>query len=334
MAEAVIEVRRGDTVESQHRVHIAVVDGRGRLRAHAGDVGYVAFARSAIKPLQAVPLIEDGVADRFGFTEAELALCCASHSGEPRHIATVDAMLRKVGVVEEALACGSHEPLGRQAALDMAKQRQEPTRVHNNCSGKHTGMLALARMHGWSLTGYHEAGHPVQERMQQELARWAELDEDQIETAVDGCGVVTFALPIDRLAGAFARFAAAARRGEDAPARIVQAMVRNPEYVAGTDRLCTELMRVARGRIFAKVGAEGVYCAGVPGAELGIALKVEDGAVRAAEPALIATMKALAVLSDDEVADLARFAEPDIMNTRGEKVGVLRARIRLEAHHE
>ncbi len=334
MAEAIIEVRRGDVVESVHHVHIAVMDGHGRLRAHAGDPALVAFARSAIKPMQTVPLIEDGAADRFGFTEAEIAMCCASHSGEPRHVAAVDAMLRKVGASEESLACGPHEPLGRHAAQDLAKQRLEPTRVHNNCSGKHTGMLALARAHGWELTGYHRAGHPVQERMQLELARWSELKADEMETAVDGCGVVTFALPLDRLARAFARFAAAARKGDAAPARIVQAMVRNPEYVAGTDRLCTELMRVARGRIFAKVGAEGVYCAGVPGAELGIALKVEDGAVRAAEPALIATLKALAVLSDDEVAALARFAEPDITNTRGERVGVLRARVRLEAHHE
>jgi L-asparaginase II len=333
MAEAVIEVRRGDTVESRHHVHIAVVDGNGRLRASSGAAGFVAFARSAIKPMQTVPLIEDGAADRFGFTEAEIALCCASHSGEPRHVTAVDAMLRKVGAMEEALACGPHEPLGRQAAAELARQRSEPTRVHNNCSGKHTGMLALARMHGWPLAGYHEAGHPVQDRMQQELARWAELPADEMETAVDGCGVVTFALPLDRMARAFGRFAAAARRGDDAPARIVQAMTRNPEYVAGTDRLCTELMRVARGRVFVKVGAEGVYCAGVPGAELGIALKVEDGALRAAEPAIIATLKALAILSDDEVADLARFAEPDITNTRGETVGVLRARIQLEAHH-
>jgi L-asparaginase II len=243
-------------------------------------------------------------------------------------------MLRKVGVMEEALACGAHTPMGRQAAQELAEQRAQPTRVHNNCSGKHTGMLALARVHNWPLTGYHQAGHAVQDRMQQELARWTEMNADDLETAVDGCGVVTFALPIDRLARGFARFAAAARRGDDAPARVVQAMVRNPEYVAGTDRLCTELMRVGRGRIFAKVGAEGVYCAGVPGAELGIALKVEDGATRAAEPALIATLQALAVLSEDEVAELARFAEPDITNTRGEQVGMLRARIKLEAHHE
>lgn len=333
MAEAFIEVRRAELVESLHRVHIAVVDGDGRLRAHAGDPAFVAFARSAIKPMQAVPLIEDGVVERFGFTEAELALCCASHSGEARHVDAVQGMLRKIGASEEVLACGPHLPLGKQAALELAERQLQPTRVHNNCSGKHTGMLALARVHGWPLPGYHELDHPVQQRMLRELARWAEMPPDEIGVAVDGCGVVTFALPIDRLGLAFARFAAAARRGENAPARIVQAMTRNPEYVAGTDRMCTELMRVARGRIFAKVGAEGVYCAGIPGAELGIALKVEDGATRAAEPALIAVLKALAILSDDEVADLARFADPDITNTRGEQVGVLRARIHLETSH-
>ncbi|HEY0672375.1 MAG TPA: asparaginase [Longimicrobiales bacterium] len=334
MAEAVVEVRRGDIVESRHEVHIAVVDGSGRLRAHAGNPGLVAFARSTIKPMQTVPIIEDGAAERFAFTEPELALCCASHSGEPRHVAVVEGMLRKIGAAEDALACGPHVPMGRAAAEELAEKRLEPRRVHNNCSGKHAGMLALARVNGWPLAGYHEAGHPVQERMQQELARWAEMDADDLGTAVDGCGVITFALPVERLALAFARFAAAARRGDTTASTVVQAMMRNPEYIAGTDRMCTELMRVARGRIFAKVGAEGVYCAGIPGAELGIALKVDDGATRAAEPALIATLNALAILSDDEVADLALFAEPDISNTRGERVGELRARIRLEAHHE
>jgi L-asparaginase II len=334
MAKAIIEVWRGELVESQHHVHIAVVDGGGRLRAYAGDPDTVTFARSAIKPMQTVPIIEDGAADQFGFTDAELALCCASHSGESRHVAAVTDMLRKVGAAEEALACGPHIPLGKEAARELAEKGEAPTRVHNNCSGKHTGMLALARVHGWPLAGYQQADHPVQQRMQREVAQWAEVAADEMPTAVDGCGVVTFALKLERLAHAFARFAVFARRAENAPSKIVQAMVRNPEYVGGTDRLCTELMRVARGRVFAKVGAEGVYCAGVPGAELGMALKVEDGATRAAEPALIATLKALAILADDEVADLARFAEPDITNTRGERVGVLRARIALEPRHE
>jgi L-asparaginase II len=334
MAEAVVEVSRGDLIESRHRVHIAVVDGNGRLRAHAGDPSLVAFARSAIKPMQAVPLIEDGAAERFQFTDVELALCCASHSGESRHVHAVHGMMRKVGISEDALACGAHEPMGKQAARELVEQSTPPTRVHNNCSGKHVGMLALAQMHGWPLAGYHEVDHPVQQRMQTELARWTGMDAEDFGTAVDGCGVVTFALPIEKMAFAFARFAATARTGKDAAAQIVQAMVRNPEYVAGTDRLCTALMRIARGRVFAKVGAEGVYCAGVPGAELGIALKVEDGATRAAEPALIATLKALAILSDDEVAELAAFAEPVITNTRDERVGALRAIVKLQAHHE
>jgi L-asparaginase II len=334
MAEAVVEVFRGDLVESRHRVHIAVVDGAGRLRAQAGDAQLTAFARSAIKPMQAAPILEDGAAAQFAFNDIEVALCCASHSGEVRHVDAVHNMLRKVGVAETALACGAHIPMGKQAAEDLAERGEAPTRVHNNCSGKHAGMLALAQKHGWSLSGYHEADHPVQQRMQQELAGWTEMNEDDLGVAVDGCGVITFAMPIERLARAFARFAAAARRGDTVPASIVQAMVRNPEYVAGSARLCTELMRVARGRVFAKVGAEGVYCAGIPGAELGIALKVEDGATRAAEPALIATLKALAILSDDEVADLAAFAEPDITNTRDERVGTLRARIQLQAHHD
>jgi L-asparaginase II len=334
MAEAVVEVYRGDIIESRHRVHVAVVDSQGRLRAHAGDPRLAAFARSAIKPMQTVPLVSDGVAERFEFDDVEIAICCASHNGELRHTQTVQGMMRKVGVSEGALACGPHVPMGKQAAHDLADRGMKPTRVHNNCSGKHVGMLALAQMRGWPLAGYHQQGHPVQSRMQQELANWTEMDADDLVTAVDGCGVVTFGLPIGRLALAFAKFAGAARAGDGPAATVVKAMTKNPEYVAGTARLCTELMRVSDGRVFAKVGAEGVYCAGVPGAELGIALKVEDGAIRAAEPALIATLKALAILSDDEVADLAAFAEPDVTNTRDERVGGLRARIKLEPHHD
>jgi L-asparaginase II len=333
MAEAVVEVSRGNIVESRHRVHIAVVDSGGRLRAHAGDPAFIAFARSAIKPMQAIPVIADGAAERFQFTDVELAMCCASHSGEQRHVQAVQGMLRKVGISEESLACGAQVPLGKQAAQDLADRGLKPTRVHNNCSGKHAGMLALAQVQGWPLAGYHEPDHPVQRRMMEEMTTWTDMDADEIGVGVDGCGVVTFALSVESMALAFARFARAARMRTEPAAQIVSAMVQNPEYVAGTARLCTELMRATHGRVFAKVGAEGVYCAGVPGAELGVALKVEDGATRAAEPALIATLKALAILADDEVAGLARFAEPDITNTREEIVGGLRAHVRLEAHH-
>ena len=318
MRQSVIEVFRGSTIESVHHVHVAVVDANGTLRAKSGNADFVGFARSAVKPLQALPLVEDGVADHFGFTEQELSLSCASHNGEALHVEAARSMLRKVGAGEEALACGPQE--GRPK-----------TRVHNNCSGKHAGMLGLAHFYGWPMHGYHLAEHPVQQRMLAEMSRWTGIDKEDIPLAVDGCGITTFALPIRAMARAFAGFAAGARRHDKATSRIVNAMTQHPEYVGGSNRLCTDLMRIATGRIFAKVGAEGVYCAGVPGAELGIALKVEDGAWRAAEPALIAVLRILGLVADEEIAQLSRWAEPDVLNTRDEVVGGLRARIHLEA---
>ena len=331
MGEARVEVWRGAQVESVHRVSVAVCACDGQLRAHAGDPELNILARSAVKPLQALPLVEDGVADQFGLTPAELALCCASHSGEPRHIELAESILRKIGASEEALACGPHAPFHEPSARALRAAGSEPRRIHNNCSGKHAGMLALARMHGWPLTGYHLPTHPVQQRMLLEVARWSGVPQDGIATATDGCGVVTFGAPLRALAFAFARFAAAARRNENGPARIVQAMTKSPEIVAGTGRLDTEVMRATTGRVFLKVGAEGIYLVGVPGAELGIALKAEDGAQRAAEPALLAVLRGLSLLSDDELAGLSRFAEPSIQNTRGEEVGAVRAVVRLEA---
>ena len=331
MGEARVEVWRGTQVESVHRVSVAVCGGDGQLRAHAGDPELSIFARSAVKPLQALPLVEDGVADRFGLTQAELALCCASHSGEPRHVELAESILRKIGAAEEALACGPHTPFHEPSARALREAGSEPGRIHNNCSGKHGGMLALARMHGWPLTGYHQPAHAVQQRMLQEIARWTGLTPDEVGTATDGCGVVTFAAPLRALAFAFARFSAAARRNEAGPARIVQAMTKSPEVVAGTGRLDTEVMRATAGRLFVKVGAEGIYLAGVPGAELGIALKAEDGAQRAAEPALLAVLRGLSLVSDDELAGLSRFAEPSIQNTRGDVVGAVRAVVKLEA---
>jgi L-asparaginase II len=325
-----VEVWRGELVESRHRVSVAVVDGEGRLRAHAGDTAMLVYARSSIKPMQALPLIEDEIIERFGLTDAELALACASHSGEPRHIDGVRSMLAKIGLREDALACGPHAPFHDGSATELRRRGIEPGRVHNNCSGKHAGMLALARGNQWPVAGYQEHSHPVQQRMLEVIAEWSGVPAEDVSMAVDGCGVTTFALPLQRLAHAFARLATAARRGADAPTRVVQAMTRHPEMVGGTDRLCTNLMRVAAGRMFVKVGAEGVYCAGVPGAELGVALKIEDGATRAAEPALVAVLQQLALLTDEDLAALDGYATPAVHNTRGELVGCVRAEIDLE----
>jgi L-asparaginase II len=326
----VVEVWRGEVIESRHRVHVAVVGADGKVRARAGDIELIVYARSAVKPIQALPLLEDGAADQFALTSKELALCCASHSGEPKHVEAAAGILKKLGLDGDALACGPHAPFHEGSARALRERGLEPTRLHNNCSGKHAGMLALARSHGWPAAGYQRDDHPVQQRMLREMSRWASLPADDIVTAIDGCGVVTFALPLVSLAGAFARLAAAARAGDAAATPIVEAMVHWPDYVGGTERLCTQLMRSADRRIFAKVGAEGVYCAGIPGAELGIALKVEDGATRAAEPALLAVLRTLALLSDEDMAGLKRWSEPDLTNTRGERVGAIRTTLRLQ----
>jgi len=330
-ATGVVEVWRGDIVESRHTIHIAVVDADGKIRASANDADRISYSRSAVKPFQAAPLVDEGAADRFELTAAELALCCASHSGEPRHVEAARSMLRKIGASEDALACGPHAPFHEASAKALREAGQQPARIHNNCSGKHAGMLALAQHMGWPLAGYHDLAHPVQQRILREIAAWTELPADDIPVGVDGCGVATFGGPLSRFAAAFARFAAAARRNNNTAARIVTAMTQNPEYVAGTGRLCTDLMRVANGRIFAKVGAEGVYLAGIPGAELGIGIKVEDGSMRAAEPALIGTLRVLNLLSEEEAGALDLYREPRLRNTRGEEVGFVRADIRLAA---
>lgn len=330
MTKVQVEVLRGDAVESQHQVHVAVVDETGALLAESGEVELLTFARSAIKSIQAMPLIEDGVAERFSFTDAELALAMASHGGEPFHVAAARSMLEKIGATEEELACGPHSPYHEPSARALRESGARPGRVHNNCSGKHAGMLALATAHGWARAGYHELAHPVQQRMLRETVRWSGVEAERVATGVDGCGVVTFGLPLSALARTFAALGAAAWRGEAGAPRLVTAMVRHPEYVAGTDRLCTDLMRVTEGRVIAKVGAEGVYCAGVPELGLGIALKVEDGAKRAAEPALLGVLRMLDLIDAVEHEKLLGYAEPVLTNTRGEEVGRLRPVVALE----
>jgi L-asparaginase II len=327
---ATVAVMRNRHVESIHRVHVAVVHAERGLVASAGDAGFVSFVRSAIKMFQALPLVEDDGVERFGLSGEELALCAASHNGERFHVDAARSILRKAGAHEDLLACGAHPPMHPAAAERLAADGERPGRIHNNCSGKHAGMLAFAAVHGWPADGYHRLEHPVQQRVLDTLASWSGVAPESVSIGIDGCGLPTFALPLDSVATACARFAAAAADGVSAPARITAAMTRHPEYVAGTGRLCTDLMKAAGGRLFAKVGAEGYYCAGAPAARLGIAIKVEDGARRAVEPALLAVLHALDLISTSELATLAQYANAEVLNTRGEVVGALAAHVSLE----
>ncbi|MFO7892538.1 MAG: asparaginase [Longimicrobiales bacterium] len=333
MSAVQVEVTRGGVVESVHRVDVAVMKGEA-LVARAGSSDRVMFARSAVKPFQALPLVDDGVIARFGLGPEHLALACASHSGEPRHVEVARSTLDAIGLPESALACGPHPPFDDRAAARLRAEGQDPGRIHNNCSGKHAGMLALVVAHGWPAEGYHRPEHPVQQRMLDEIERWTGIDRRAIATGVDGCGVVTFAFPLQGLARAFARLVAAAGAGEPGPKAVVGAMATHPHLMAGTDRLGTRLAEVTGGRVLAKVGAEGVYGAATVDGGLGIALKARDGAKRAGEVALLGVLEELGVLEPDELGALERWARPEVRNTRDEEVGELRALAELETEPE
>jgi L-asparaginase II/alkylhydroperoxidase/carboxymuconolactone decarboxylase family protein YurZ len=351
-----VRLMRGGRVESVHRVHVALTDAEGRLLGVAGDAEREVFLRSAAKPFQAIPLVEDGAAQALDFDYAELALACGSHGGESDHVDQLLGTLRRLGLDETDLACGAHPPMHGPSACDLARAGEHPGRAHNNCSGKHAGMLALARFHGWPLEGYHEAGHPVQERMAAEVARWTGVNRTALGEGVDGCGVVCFSAPLRALARGYAALLEQAWTGEPGPGAVVGAMVEYPHYVAGTDRPCTALMEAGIGRVLAKVGAEGVYAAAIwigprggdaPAAKdeplgvasaVGVAIKVEDGSRRAAEVALVAVLDAVAewgggggrsAVPDAVLDAAARWRRPEVPNTRGEAAAHLEAHLGL-----
>ena len=319
-----VEQLRGGVVEAWHELHVAVVDSTGALVAGTGDSELVTFWRSAAKPFQALPLVGDGAAERFGLTSEELALVCASHSSEPGQVARVRGLLAKIGCSERDLLCGPHPPLSDRVAQDYQTRGVRLTAVYSNCSGKHAGMLALARYHGWPTEFYTRLEHPVQQRCLAEVSRWADVPVAEMKTAVDGCGVVCYGLPLKSMAMAYARLGPDA--GVSQPAsRVVEAMLRHPDLIAGEGRPCTDLMRAHPGRVIAKVGAEGVYCAVLTQEKLGVALKVTDGHAIAAALAMAAVLEALGL----RPRPASLIARPNV-NTRGETVGELRVKGGLE----
>jgi L-asparaginase II len=321
-----IVVTRGNAVESYHRVHAAVFNAEDHLIGAAGDPGYSTFWRSCAKPFQAIPLLESGGFDALGWGGEELALACASHGGEPEHVALVESMLEKLGLEEGDLACGPHEPLSPRGAKIARESGIRIKRTHNNCSGKHTAMLALAKHRDWPINGYERAEHPVQLAMLNQVALWTGLRACDLEVAVDGCGAAVFGGPIDRLAQAYSRLGAAAKRGEEIPSRIVAAMSGYPFLLGGTDRLDSVIIEETGGRVVTKVGAEGVHAGVIVDSGIGIALKVEDGNARAQQPALIRLLQLLDALPDPLPARLSDLLDRPVRNSRGEVVGETRVR--------
>jgi L-asparaginase II len=321
-----VEVLRGRLVESRHRGAVAVADADGGAVLAIGDVTTLIFPRSAVKALQALPLVETGVADAFSFGDEELALACASHSGEAGHVAGVTRMLAKAGLDAAALRCGVHWPMAQPALIALARTG-EPSALHNNCSGKHAGFLCVACAKGIDHADYWRPQHPVQREVRAVLEDMtgAALSDDRC--AIDGCSVPTWAIPLQNLAHAFAKFGTGhglAPERARAAARLRAACAQKPWHVAGTGRFCTEIMQLFGERVFVKTGAEGVYCGALPEQGLGIALKCDDGAGRAAQAVMAALIARFLPLGDAERAALAHYAHPKLHNWNGFEIGALR----------
>ncbi len=317
----IAEVIRGGLVESRHTGAYAVIDSDGRIAASAGDISHAVFPRSAIKAFQCLPVIESGAADRFGFSDEDIALACASHNGEPEHVRVARSMLKKAGNTEDLLECGAHWPREINAQHRAVRENSEPLPVHNNCSGKHAAMLALARHLGVDPAGYVKRDHPVQRAIGASIGEICDCDIKSAAWGVDGCSVPTWAIPIRNMALGFARLAAPTHH---AGQRIIKAVRADPFMVAGTDRFDTELMQ-ALPRVFIKVGAEGVYCGSIPHAQLGIALKCDDGATRAAEVTMASVLARMDIWTNEEKRTLERFVRHELSNWRNINVGEVRA---------
>jgi L-asparaginase II len=331
-----IEITRGGIVESVHFGALAVVDSSGQVLASYGDIERVTFLRSAAKPFQALPFVELDGDQAFNLSAAELALMCASHSGTDRHVEIVQAMQRKVGVSEADLLCGSHPPYHEPTAQAMLLRGEPPTPLRNNCSGKHTGMLAHARLRGWPAAEYVDPGHPVQQAILQVFAEMCGLEPAQVVTGVDGCSAPNFAVPLHRAALAYARLVDPQGLSPQRAAscrRITRAMMAHPDMVAGPDRFDTQVMGLAGGRLLAKAGAEGYQGIGLPPGTMGpgspgvgIALKIADGDLtNRARPCLaVELLRQLGVLSAEQAAALDRFGPHPLTNWQKIQVGEVR----------
>ncbi|CDM66840.1 asparaginase [Pyrinomonas methylaliphatogenes] len=339
---SLVEVRRGSITESRHRGHIIAVDGEGRVIARIGSPErIVTYLRSSAKPHQAIPVVASGAAERFGFNAREIALMCGSHSGEQIHVEVAAAMLRKVGLDQGVLRCGIHEPFSREVAQELRRRGERPNVLQNNCSGKHIGMIALARHLGASVEDYDHPSNPAQRLIAKVIEQFSGVPVEDIAVGIDGCGVPVFGLTVRAMALMYARLVAPPSnfdaRTRMACDRIVSAMLTYPEMIGGTsERLDTEVIRASKGRVVSKVGAEGVYTAGVLPCErwprgLGIALKIEDGEDRRARPpVVIETLRQLGLLDEEALRALAPYSRFDVRNHRGEVVGEIRPSFELE----
>lgn len=328
MSEVLAHVTRGGMVECIHRGDLAIVDTSGNIIHQIGDPYKVTYWRSAAKPFQLLPLVEVGGIQHFSFTSEELALMTSSHSGEERHVATTIALLGKLNQTPDTLECGTAAPLSQRAANELLRKGQFFNALTNSCSGKHCNMIALALLRNYKIPGYSQPTHPVQLEMLRTISDMTGLMPKNITIGIDGCGVPVFGMPLYNMAIAYAHLANPHTFSEprrSALQAISSAMIANPYFVAGTSRLDTVLMEASNGRILAKLGAEGVYSISIMDRGLGLALKVEDGNIRAIGPVIIEILSRLGFLTATEFESLRSHWEVKVKNHRKETIGTIKA---------
>lgn len=335
--EPLVEEIRGGRVESIHYGAVAVVDSQGRLVAHAGDAEMVMYPRSSLKPLQLIALVESGGADHFGFDDRELAVMAASHSADAHHLEAVQSILDKIGLGEEALLCGTHWPSSPITSKALRTAQREPSAIHNNCSGKHSGMLAYAKYRGEDIADYINPSHLIQVTIRQTVAEMAGIDIHEVGIGIDGCSAPTFSLPLRATARAYAQYADPSLLPESrriAVERIAYAMATHPEMISGAQGLDSNLIRATHGQVLSKGGAEAFQGLAVRRLGLGIAIKVIDGNyARGIPPTAIEVLRQLGAIEDVELEQLGRLRGEVVTNHRGLETGEVKAVVQLRRNH-
>ena len=329
MSEIVLHYTRAGHVENIHRGDVAAVNCAGEIVSAVGNANLPMFWRSAAKPFQALPFVKNGGLEKYNITDEELALLVSSHSGEENHVALVRGILKKLGLDETVLDCGVVRPMSGKAFKNLIAKGEKVLPVHNPCSGKHSQIIALAMMLGVPFEGYTKPEHAAQKLIFKHVAMAAKVPEDKLEIGIDGCGVPVFYLPLYNMALAYARLSTPSKGDwgeyENAALKIRDAMSKYPQVISGTGRIDLAVSEVTGGRIIAKIGADAVYCMCVKDENLGIAFKIEDGDYAAINPMVIAVLKKLDLLTNDELAKLEEKFPPVLKNHRGEIIGTIEA---------
>jgi L-asparaginase II len=335
MNPVLVEIYRDKVLESFHRGVVCVVDQGGEILYSEGDVNQVCYPRSAMKLLQVLPLIENGGMEKFNFTLEEIAVMCGSHNAEPEHLRAVSSILQKIGLDKSALQCGPQYPTSRKDSDELIRKGEKPHDIHNNCSGKHAGMLAMCVLKGWQTKDYINPKHPLQQLILNLCAEFYEYPKEKMTTALDGCSAPIFSVPVYNQAVGYKNLTHPKKLSskiQEACATVIEAVSKHPFMVAGTKRYCTDMMRITAPRIIGKTGAESIFCMAMPRDKIGVCIKIDDGKMLPQYNVAQAFVEATGIFSRQELEPLHHYSEEPILNSNQYVSGRIKVREGLFAN--